>query len=248
MKEIMEATTQILRFPGHAAVSRAGRVRTQNQDRFWCAGGAQPKAFAVFDGMGGERQGDAAARIAAEAFAGCAPRLLQMLADADAGGGAGRAFGDAVRRMNDAVCAYAKAHRVASMGSTAAALVFAGGAAHHCNVGDSRVYRYRGRELQQLSQDHRRTGQGGATFLTQHLGVPEEEFLLSPHTGSVALRPGDRFLLCTDGLTDMAPDKEIASVFSKHETPADIAEALSTMAFDRGGKDNITVVVCEAGR
>ena len=78
--------------------------------------------------------------------------------------------------------------------------------------------------------------------LTQYLGIPEDEMLIEPHVYSGKLVPGDIFLLCSDGVTDMLSREEILKILLKADSPAEAVEALTEKAVEAGGKDNITAV------
>jgi protein phosphatase len=81
--------------------------------------------------------------------------------------------------------------------------------------------------------------------LSQCLGIPEDDFVISPYHAGVEYFKGDRFLLCSDGLTDMVTPKEIKRVLSKRKPVSKCAELLLNAALKAGGVDNITVMLCE---
>ena len=135
------------------------------------------------------------------------------------------------------------------MGATLAGIVFMKGAIYTFNLGDSRVYLNRDKMLTQLSVDH---VDQRATFsrhvkpsLTQHLGIDEEEFLVEPSIARCDPSAGDRFLLCSDGLTDMLADQEIGSLLQSSRTMQAAVESLIAASLERGGRDNVTAIVCE---
>ena len=80
--------------------------------------------------------------------------------------------------------------------------------------------------------------------LTQHLGIEPEEMLIEPYRTEMSIQPGDLFLLCSDGLTDMVPEKEIKDMIDVGSEVVDIAEMLINQAMNHGGKDNITILIC----
>ena len=83
--------------------------------------------------------------------------------------------------------------------------------------------------------------------LTQHLGIHEEEMIVEPEFGDVIeLQPDDTFLLCSDGLTDMVTDEEIANLLNESKIPDVQADVLLRAALDNGGRDNVTVLVIRA--
>ena len=128
------------------------------------------------------------------------------------------------------------------------------------NLGDSRAYALQNGRLTQLSRDHTVVSSmvymGRLTVsqaknhperhkLTQHLGIFEDEMIIEPSIAVSNYELGDRFLLCSDGLTDSVDDLQIQGILSVGKAPAEIAEALYEQALDCCSKDNITVVIME---
>jgi len=126
------------------------------------------------------------------------------------------------------------------------------------HVGDSRVYLFRGGSLQQLTRDHTLAQQlvdAGAipsvsaasrymqNMLVNCLGARKREVHVEVH--HLGLSDGDRLLLCTDGLTDLVADDQIAQILARDAAPDDTCRALVDAALDRGGKDNVTVVLAK---
>ena len=123
---------------------------------------------------------------------------------------------------------------------------------------------FRDGELRQLTTDHcksqRLIAMGVLTEeqarkhpskheLTQHLGIFEEEMIIEPEFGeALTLQPGDEFLLCSDGLTDMVEDRDIAALLGANETPYAQADALLHTALENGGRDNVTILVLRVDR
>lgn len=248
----------------YAAATHEGKVRPNNEDNFWvdchtrkdvaqnrlrCEGKVKPARFvaAVCDGMGGESCGEIASLLAAECVQ---PHTFYELPEA--------AIAD-VRTANRKICGYITEQGGIRSGSTWAALYIDSGRAVCCNVGDSRVYWIHEGRLTQLSVDHnqaRRMVESGLMSeaevrsssakhtLTQYLGIFEEEMVLEPLVSQpVELTLGDCFLLCSDGLTDMLWDAEIAQILVEKDSPAVQAAKLVQEALDSGGRDNITVIV-----
>lgn len=213
--------------------SRCFLVTGNDRDRDW-------HAFAVSDGMGGERYGEVASRIA-----------VDTLAEFD-GPDLGGRLAEYFREANARVCAEMQRRSVSSMGAAAAVLFIGGNTASVSNLGDCRVYGFQDGTMEQLSRDHRTDSPGlYAGALTQHLGIPPEEFLIEPHLlEHIPVREGDVFLLCSDGLTDMLPDDAIREILTerKDEAPEGIAQRLLEAALDRGGRDNVTAAVVKAVR
>lgn len=226
-------------------VSDAGRLRPNNED-YW---GASPdsKAFAVADGVGGRRNGDVASRTAVETFlsavvrGGAEPESLLRAAVAEA---------------NAALTWSAPPQPGGGdMATTLVGALIQGEQLFVANVGDSRAYLVRAGQLQQLTRDHSSAqdeeearidpsdprAQRYASVITRALGkgAPSE-----PDLFTVALAPGDRVILCSDGLTRQVEDDQIrrlASRGSARKAVQDLVERANTA----GGKDNVTVVIAE---
>jgi protein phosphatase len=142
------------------------------------------------------------------------------------------------------------------MGTTLVAVRVVGDLCSIVWVGDSRAYLMRRGVLRAISRDHSFVeslrDRGGLTeaqiqnhpnrnIVTQTLGMGSPV----PSSAEQPLRDGDRILLCSDGLNDELTDREIADVLSAHPAPDQAADALVTAALDRGGRDNVTVIVIE---
>lgn len=237
-----------------------GKVRRNNEDNFFfdnkClelenSGLRNPVSMeeplksglclAVLDGMGGENFGEQASYAAV--------RKLQEIQrkKADFFVSEKKYLNQLVFQLNDAVVRAKKELRTEHMGTTFTALYFTAKTVYVCNVGDSRAYRMRAGEFLQLSEDHVSQyvqSEGRKPPLTQYLGIDPEEMLLEPHIAKGDLRKGDRYLLCSDGLTDMLTNLEIAAILMENEDPESCVRSLIQAALDRGGRDNITAIVC----
>ncbi len=239
-----------------------GRVRSNNEDNFYFDGEILPlenegltgiltlerrfgreACFAVLDGMGGEQNGEYAAWAAAE----------RMKALCAAGGD--RALPPRARlerlsrELNAAVFEKEKEMLTRHMGTTLAGLFFNGDGAFAFNLGDSRSYQLRGGELRQLSKDHvdsrvRAGSQHAKPGLTQYLGIDEEEFVVEPTITACRVEPADRFLICSDGLSDMLTEEQIAELLTIAPDPETAVRTLIDRALEQGGRDNVTVIVC----
>lgn len=146
--------------------------------------------------------------------------------------------------------------KLAGMGSTLTGILLIGSDAFIGHIGDSRAYLLRGGTLQQKTHDHTQAQQlvdAGAiatvaqaprfmrNVLVNCLGSEAHDVHVETH--HLPLLDGDRLLLCTDGLFDMLTDAEIARILNQQSTPADACENLVNAALDKGGKDNVTVVL-----
>lgn len=248
----------------YAVRTHQGKVRENNEDNFYWNGRIRanvnenqvfykgtesdgPILAAVCDGMGGEAQGELASLIAVQKLRPCSVKLVHETALAS------------IREANAEICNEIEKNNGKRMGTTLAALYIEDDKAVCCNVGDSRVYWMRGGKFEQLSVDHSRVQQlitmGLITkeearthksrhVVTQYLGIFEEEMVLEPaFTKEICLKDGDIFLLCSDGLTDMVTDEEIAEIL-KSGGPEEQTNKLVDRALEQGGRDNITVIVC----
>ena len=227
-----------------AAATHKGRVRTNNEDSFApeaSGRGAGPTVLIVADGMGGAVGGEVASRLAVEhAFTGSG--LPE----------------DRVARANQAVVERSLSDPgLAGMGTTLTlAELGADGIIRLAHVGDSRAYLLRQGSLQQITDDHTVVAEQLAaghitpaeaathpqrSMLTRVLGISNE---LEIDSISVETAPGDRLLMCSDGLTGMVEDQRIAELLSDG-TPEEAVWDLIEEANKAGGHDNVTVVVVD---
>jgi serine/threonine protein phosphatase PrpC len=229
-----------------AGKSDTGRRRLRNEDAFIF----KPPLFAVADGMGGARAGEVAAGLAAAAFeeAGAEIRGSDAVAEL---------IGEANRRIWERSLADPQ---TAGMGTTVtAALVDAeAGTVAIGHVGDSRAYLLRRGSLEQLTTDHSLVAelvQSGVltpeeaerhpqrSAITRALGT---EATVDVDGFTVVAEPGDLFLICSDGLSSMLSDDEMAAAIEDADGDPDAAaDALIRAANARGGEDNVTVVLFE---
>ncbi len=196
---------------------------------------------AVFDGMGGENCGGLASFTAADCMRSAVRRLKEYFIPE-------RSFLTAMcTEINAAVLSKQKELKTNSMGTTMAALYFSYNYVYVCNLGDSRAYRLRAGEFLQLSEDHvakKDVPSAGKAPLTQNLGIDPDEFVIEPYIAKGELRHGDQYLLCSDGLTDMLSNLEIDSIMNSTISAEDCAEKLVKTALVKGGRDNVTVIIC----
>ena len=131
------------------------------------------------------------------------------------------------------------------MGTTAAVVLFEGRNVHICNIGDSKVFRYRDGQLLQLSKDHLCFAPFGVKpALSQSLGIPPEKLRLEPFYMRTDCAEADMYLICSDGLTDMLTNEEIQAVLSSNSATPTVTRLLE-LALRNGGKDNITIILCK---
>lgn len=228
-----------------ATSTHPGLVRDSNEDSVFPetdGSGPGPVLVAVADGMGGHAAGEVASRIA-----------IETVAESDG------APADLVTEANQAIVAAAeKRSDQFGMGTTLTVGVFGDtGTLEVGHVGDSRLYLFRGSHLLQVTEDHSLVAEylaSGAisaeeaqhhpqrNVVTRALGI-DREVQADAHT--VHLRPGDRVLICSDGLTSMVTDDEIAAILTVQPAAQATGWALIEAANRSGGEDNITVAVVD---
>lgn len=244
----------------YAYTCHIGKVRGNNEDNFWCCGdtlpaenqgmeeihtgvitGGKTPALAVFDGMGGESCGEMAAFLASEEFGRYYKENRRDIKKAP------RDFINGIcRSMNEAVCCYGRENRISSMGTTVAMSLFAPEAMYVCNLGDSRVYMSENGKFHQISTDHvLGKFMFGKAPLTQYLGIPEEQQMPEPSVVEIEHKVGNRYLLCSDGMTDMLTDSEIADILTREVSVGETVKVLLERVLKKGGRDNVTIVLCE---
>jgi serine/threonine protein phosphatase PrpC len=234
-----------------AANTHTGVVRTVNQDRIVVVEGHM---YGVADGMGGHRAGEVAATMVAETMA----RLVATASATPAG------FRKVVEQANTEVFNQSVINdELAGMGTTLTALVLVDDTPATpprvtiANVGDSRTYRFRLGELEQLTEDHSLVSE-----LVRDGVINEEQAKTHPRrsvmTRAIGVEPdvdvdvievlisvGDRFLLCSDGLHGVVTDARIESVLRRIADPDEASRELLQLALAGGGPDNISVVIVD---
>ncbi len=235
-----------MRIGRFAARSDTGRRRVHNEDSYVC----DPPLFAIADGIGGAQAGEIASRLAAAALAERRPGsqgeevLVSLVAEANQ-----RIY---ERSLGDPL--------VAGMGTTVTALLVDEAAETIAvgHVGDSRAYVFHAGELRQLTDDHSLVGElvrsGRLTpedaeqhphrsVITRAVGT---EASVEVDVETIRPKPGDLYIICSDGLTDMVQDTEIArAVADVRGEPDAVTEELVAAANRAGGIDNITIIVFE---
>ncbi len=211
----------------------------------------------VADGIGGAAHGEFASQLALETaleLGTNATSWVMKIADLDAQQMRSRV--DAyIDLIQGTLRAYAESTpQLKGMGTTWTSAYITPPHAVVVHVGDSRAYQYRGRDLVQITRDQTLAQQlvdSGASpdsvsrlrsVLTNCLGGKAENVKAEIYTLSLQL--GDRLLLCTDGLTDMVDDVAIGQVLAEHSDPQIACDQLIQLALNKGGRDNITVVLC----
>ncbi|MCU0486443.1 MAG: protein phosphatase 2C domain-containing protein [Anaerolineales bacterium] len=232
-----------------------GRVRANNQDHFHID--LEHSLFLVSDGMGGQQAGEIASQAVCQALPQALQATLKQLRDAPR-----RVVELTLREIVQRFSQQLRdetAHKAGlkGMGATLDLLWLRQDQAHLVHMGDSRIYLGRGGQLRQLSEDH-----SVVALLVKHGDITLEEAAEHPARGKLSrfigmegevypdvftlpVLPGDRLLLCTDGLWGMVPDAKMADLLRAHSQPQAACQALVEAANAQGGVDNITVVIVE---
>lgn len=224
-----------------AVATDVGLVRDGNEDSYL----TDEPLFAVADGMGGHRGGEVASQLAVQTL----EKLFKK--------GIGE-LPDQVQEANRVVFERSVVdEKVAGMGTTLTAALVEGDRIRLAHVGDSRAYLLREGDLRLLTEDHtlvhRMVTEGEISkeeaethpqrsVLTRALGV---ETVVDVDDDTVQVRPGDRLLLCTDGLTSMVSEQSVEEVLRAVPDPQEAAQRLVQLANEGGGTDNTTVVVLD---
>lgn len=239
------------------ALTHEGRVRTHNEDTIvvgrWIRNAPMsapmqfikeldpPLLCLVADGMGGHAAGEEASRLVASRLS------EQPIPPTDE-----EVLGTLLRDLNSSVFdAMAESDHLRGMGTTVVGMVVSPNAILHFNVGDSRLYRFRDGFLRLLSVDDvpvsfpddnsASVGSRRSHGITQALGGAEAHVEIAPHVGTETLAVGRRYLLCSDGLTDMLGVEEIEARIGSDD--AQSVAALFEAALEAGGEDNISLVL-----
>ncbi|MFI0785667.1 PP2C family protein-serine/threonine phosphatase [Streptomyces lydicus] len=238
------------------ALSHPGLIREHNEDSLvagpWtlCATVTEnpqtlvfprghPLVVAVADGIGGQPGGEVASALTVRQLAAVGPAL-----------DGAQAVQDALKLCNQAV--YAAADRdpeLLTMGTTVAGAVVLAESLLVFNVGDSRVLGVTEDGLRQVSIDDSpplQPGRRTTSLVTQALGGAPGFSPITPHVSTAPLTPGDRYLICTDGLTDPVPQDELDEVLRAHDDGRAAFE-LWRAAIEAGGPDNITLALVGVG-
>jgi PPM family protein phosphatase len=239
-----------------ASLSDVGRQRVNNEDSYLYWEPDSDEEFSrkgrlaiVADGMGGYEGGQEASRLAVE--------TVRESYDSSFNGEPQKALIEAFVSAHSKIQNYAVKHpQFRGMGTTCTALSVIGTRLYFAHVGDSRLYLIRGTDISRLTRDHSyvsRLVENGVVrsedaeshpqrhILTAALGSGKEVIPDFPER-ALTLEEGDHLVLCTDGLWSLVGDRDIATVV-RANSAADSCRALIEMALDRGGPDNITVLV-----
>jgi serine/threonine protein phosphatase PrpC len=233
-----------------AAASHVGKIRSNNQD----SGYSGRQLFMVADGMGGHAGGDVASAIATKRIIE-ADQRYQTPQDAEF------ALQAALIAANSQLAETVFEHtELTGMGTTVSALVVLEGEVAIAHIGDSRVYLFRDGELSQITIDHtfvQRLVDSGRITEQEAMVHPRRSVLMrvlgdvesSPEidTSILATLPGDRWLICSDGLSGVVSNGGIAAALSTSLDVQGVADRLIKESLDGGAPDNVTIVVVDIG-
>ncbi|GGF16047.1 PP2C family protein-serine/threonine phosphatase [Williamsia phyllosphaerae] len=234
--------TLVLRY---IARSDRGLVRSNNEDSVY----AGARLLALADGMGGHAAGEVASQLVIEA--------LQPLDDDEPGGDLLGKLDDAIRSGNAAIADQVEqSPELEGMGTTLTAILFAGNRLGLCHIGDSRGYLLRDGQLTQITRDDtfvQTLVEEGRITAEQAHTHPQRSLIMRALTGTEVeptltvreSRDGDRYLLCSDGLSDVVTEETIADTLSSVADHGECADRLIELALRGGGPDNVTVVVAD---
>ncbi|MGH8751160.1 MAG: Stp1/IreP family PP2C-type Ser/Thr phosphatase [Burkholderiales bacterium] len=241
-----------------ASASDPGMVRSHNEDSV--SADAQSGFVILADGMGGYNAGEVASGIATATLGTTLKQTLQSAALADAANGEPRAVKLLQQHIADANTSIYQAAvnqpQYSGMGTTLVVGLFYDNRVSIAHLGDSRLYRLRGEEFKQVTRDHsllqEQIDSGMITeemaalsqnknLVTRAMGIDPE---VEPEIHTYDTQPGDIYLLCSDGLSDMVEDEEIHLTLASLGANLPLAaQQLVQMANDNGGRDNVSVIL-----
>ena len=244
--------------------SDVGRERAHNEDAILVDG--ERKLVVLADGMGGYQAGEVASQLAVDVVRDDSSNMDISEAelgriDPDTGiSVAMRQLRGAIEKANNRICSVARGREeLNGMGTTIVAARFYDGRVGIAHVGDSRCYRLRERVLEQLTRDHSYVqdqlekgliSEDDAkhspqkNLITRALGI---DAIAEADVKEYRTRPGDLYLLCSDGLSDLVDDETIQSALATEKEPGDHIKFLIDKANANGGRDNISVIIVRVG-
>jgi len=229
----------------YVARSDRGLVRLNNEDSVY----AGARLLALADGMGGHAAGEVASQLVIAA--------MQPLDDDEPGGEILSLLHHAMDVGNSAIAAQVEADPdLDGMGTTLTALLFSGARIGLCHVGDSRAYLYRDEQISQITRDDtfvQALVDEGRISQDQAHTHPQRSLIMRALTGAEVeptltmreARAGDRYLLCSDGLSDVVSEETIGDTLGSVTSPSACADRLVELALRSGGPDNVTVIIAD---
>lgn len=224
--------------------TNVGKVRKNNEDSLLVT---EPEIFIVADGMGGQAAGEVASKILVDTAKNFLPKIPAPLNEDILTKSILKANAEILKEVREN-----KNYR--GMGTTATILHIYKNRAYYAHIGDSRLYRIRNKNIEQITEDHSYVEslvkRGEITqeearvhplknILTQAVGADDD---IEVDSGSFKIFTDDIYMLCTDGLTNMVSDEDILKILLSSKNPAD---DLVQAALDNGGNDNVSVIVVD---
>lgn len=203
----------------------------------------EPVLLAVFDGMGGEKRGEEAACRACEVFAEEVKQLDELVIPGK------ELLYRACHKANQEVVKIATTNQCGTMGTTVAALYFFGDEVCACNVGDSKIFRIRNKQMVQISKDHTdekimsAMGINKKPVLLQYIGVPDTEMAIDPFVSKGEISSGDIYIICSDGITDVLSANEIYQIVEKGDSLEEVVRKIVGKVDSLNGSDNATIIM-----
>ena len=233
-----------------SALSDVGLVRQNNED--YLKQLPNERFFVLADGMGGHQAGEIASKEAVEHLC---KLFMQAVAESQSLADLQFALFQAIQKVNDLIFRMGLTQEgLRGMGTTLCCIYIHPDGLLYGHVGDSRIYRFRGKQVEQLTHDHsllrelmdlgQINAQQAEDFLYKNIitrAIGTEPFV-EPTVQITSLQAGDILLMCTDGLSDLLTEKEMASILTRHPEK-DLAKDLVKAAKKKGGYDNVTVIV-----
>lgn len=243
------------------SLSICGNFREHNEDNLYAAdASSKTQLYIVADGMGGQHGGEHASRIAIEVVSQEYNKRFDHTLTSRA---LSYTLTDSISQANQEIIAFSKVQPMySSMGTTLTAVAVNQGKAFVIGIGDSRCYRIRANKVEQLTRDH-----SMAQALAEYGTIRQDEvkthryghvlylymgsrdlYTSMPEVRIFALLEGDRFLICSDGLSGVVSEKEMLTVLKSEPIAQSAAQKLVDLAVENRSRDNITCIVLNIGR
>lgn len=239
------------------AATDPGRVRVTNQDYYYIKECDDFGLYIVADGMGGHNGGEVASRLSVGATA---EYIIKWRNNDKYSQNKNQLIADAIDRANLEVFETAsRDESLRGMGTTLSLALVEGNCLYIGHIGDSRIYLIRDRQIEKLTQDHSLVAElikNGSISPEEGDNHPQKNIItralgtahaVRPDILNMSIQTGDALFLCTDGLTNMLGCGEIMDMYSRTEDPQVLCDELVKEANNRGGNDNITVIVAKVG-
>ena len=222
-------------------VSQTGLVRKNNEDSLLVM--QEDGVFAVMDGMGGASAGEVASSMVAD----CIQKRFRG-SFSDSPGERKYLFQQTLHQVNTQIQRFAENHNYHSMGTTIVAILFNtwdSAWADVCYIGDSRCYCCRQKELFQLTEDHSLDLPGKKNILTNSL---DGSNFVMPSWKKISICSEDRYLICSDGVTNMISEDKLLDILNQPVTTNQIVEKISKKVLEQGAPDNYSIICIDIAK